>query len=107
MDSKWAAFDLGDIAERRRAGDDPWLEFLRAPSLYAGLYVLPAGATDPQTPHQEDEVYHVIRGKARFTADGEESAVKAGTVLYVAAHVEHRFHAIEEDLEVLVFFSRE
>jgi mannose-6-phosphate isomerase-like protein (cupin superfamily) len=33
-------------------------------------------------------------------------AVKAGAVLYVAAHVEHRFHSIEEDLEVLVFFSR-
>jgi quercetin dioxygenase-like cupin family protein len=107
MDSKWAAFDLADIAERRRqAGDDPWLEFLRVPSLYAGLYVLPAGATDPQTPHEEDEVYHVIRGRARFTVDGEELAVKAGAVLYVAAHVEHRFHSIEEDLEVLVFFSR-
>ncbi|HTG31780.1 MAG TPA: cupin domain-containing protein [Thermoanaerobaculia bacterium] len=107
MDSKWAAFDLADIGERRRqAGDDPWLEFLRVPSLYAGLYVLPAGTADPQTPHEEDEVYHVIRGRARFTVDGEDLAVKAGAVLYVAAHVEHRFHSIEEDLEVLVFFSR-
>ena len=40
------------------------------------------------------------------TVAGEEMAVGAGTMLYVAAHVEHRFHSIEEDLEVLVFFAR-
>ena len=104
MDPKWAAFDLKDI-DRERDGDI-WREFLKVPSLRTGLYVLPAGSTDPQTPHQEDEVYHVIRGRARFTADGNEMAVGPGTVLYVAAHVEHRFHSIEEDLEVLVFFAR-
>jgi mannose-6-phosphate isomerase-like protein (cupin superfamily) len=107
MDRTWAAFDLADIAQRhRQAGDDPWLEFLRVSSLRAGLYVLPAGATDPQTPHAEDEVYHVLRGSARFTADGSEMEVGPGTVLYVAAYTDHRFHTIEEDLEILVFFAR-
>lgn len=106
MDPKWAAFDLQDVDRRRREeGGDIWREFLRVPSLRTGLYALPAGSTDPQTPHEEDEVYHVVRGKARFTADGHEMAVGPGTVLYVAAHVEHRFHAIEEDLEILVFFA--
>lgn len=103
--TKWAAFELSEIERRQRAGKAPWLEFLRVPALYAGLYVLPAGATDPQQPHEADEVYHVIRGRARFTAAGEETVVGPGTVLYVAARVEHRFHSIEEDLEVLVFFA--
>jgi len=105
MDSKWAAFRLSEIEERRRAGNDPWLEFLKVPSLRTGLYVLAAGAVDTQSPHAEDEVYHVVRGRGRFTADGEEMAVEAGAVLFVAAGVEHRFHSIEEDLEILVFFS--
>lgn len=105
MDPKQAAFDLSEIEQRRRAGGDPWLEFLKVSSLRVGLYVLPAGSMDTQTPHEEDEVYHVIRGKGRFVADGEDREVGAGAVLFVAAHVEHRFHSIEEDLEVLVFFA--
>jgi len=107
MDPKWAAFRLSEIDEqRRRAGEDPWLEFLKVSSLRTGLYVLPAGSVDTQSPHTEDEVYYVVRGRGRFTADGEDMAVEAGAVLFVAAHVEHRFHSIEEDLEILVFFAR-
>lgn len=107
MDPKWAAFRLSEIDEqRRRAGDDPWLELLKVSSLRTGLYALPAGSVDTQSPHTEDEVYYVVRGRGRFTADGEDMAVEAGAVLFVAAHVEHRFHSIEEDLEILVFFAR-
>ncbi|HEV2855995.1 MAG TPA: cupin domain-containing protein [Thermoanaerobaculia bacterium] len=107
MDSKWAAFRLSEIDEqRRRAGEAPWLEFLKVPSLRTGLYVLPAGSVDTQSPHAEDEVYYVVRGRGRFTADGNDMSVEAGAVLFVAAHAEHRFHSIEEDLEILVFFAR-
>lgn len=106
MDTKQAAFDLSEIEQRRSAGGDPWLEFLKVPTLRVGLYVLAAGSVDTQTPHEEDEIYHVIRGRGRFVADGEDREVGPGAVLFVAARVEHRFHSIEEDLEVLVFFSR-
>lgn len=106
MDPKQIAFDLSEIEQRRRAGKDPWLEFLKVPSLRVGLYVLAAGSVDTQTPHEEDEVYHVIRGRGRFVAAGEDMAVGPGSVLFVKAQVEHRFHSIEEDLEILVFFAR-
>lgn len=91
--------------ERRRAQDKPYLEFLRVSSMSAGLYVLAAGATDQQRPHHEDEMYYVIRGKALFRAGSEDSQVSAGSVLFVAAEVEHRFYDIEEELAVLVFFA--
>jgi quercetin dioxygenase-like cupin family protein len=71
----------------------------------AGLYVLPAGATDPQRPHYEDEMYYVLRGKARFRAANEDWEVSAGSVLFVAAEVEHRFYDIVEELAVLFFFA--
>lgn len=80
-------------------------EFLRVPSMSAGLYVLPAGATDPQRPHHEDEVYYVVRGRARFKVADEDQEVLAGSVLFVAAEVEHRFYDIAEELAVLVFFA--
>jgi mannose-6-phosphate isomerase-like protein (cupin superfamily) len=71
----------------------------------AGLYVLPAGGDDPQLPHQEDEMYYVIRGQAWFRAGTEDRQISAGSVLFVAAKVEHKFHDITDELAVLVFFA--
>jgi hypothetical protein len=47
----------------------------------------------------------VLAGKAKLTAGGDTRAVAPGDAVFVAAGVEHRFHDIEEDLDVLVFFS--
>ena len=98
-------FHLPDLcAERARAGK-LYLEFLRVPALSAGVYVLPVGGIDPQRPHREDEVYYVVRGAGRMWVGSEEQEVKAGSVIFVAAQVEHRFFDIREELEVLVFFA--
>jgi len=70
-----------------------------------GLYVLPAGGVDPQSPHTEDEVYYVVSGKAQIQVADESRAVQAGLMVYVAKNVEHRFHSIEEELTVIVFFA--
>ena len=99
------AFDLTRLISEHDPSEEPYLEFLRAPSLSVGLYVLPAGATDPQQPHTEDEVYHVVSGRGRIQVGAEDRAVEAGTVVFVEAGVDHRFHAIAENLTVLVFFA--
>jgi quercetin dioxygenase-like cupin family protein len=91
-------------AQRARSGK-LYREFLRVATMSAGLYVLAAGATDPQRPHHEDELYYVLRGKAHFRAGDEDLEISAGSVLFVAAEVEHRFYDIAEDLAVLVFFA--
>jgi mannose-6-phosphate isomerase-like protein (cupin superfamily) len=103
--SKAEFFTLNEIDMQRAAGNKLYKEFLRVPSMSAGLYVLPAGGTDPQRPHHEDEMYYVVRGRARFRAGDEDREVSAGTVLFVAAEVEHRFYDIKEELAVLVFFA--
>ena len=90
--------------ERAKAGK-LYREFLRVPAMSTGLYVLPVGAADPQKPHHEDEMYYVIRGRGRFRAGDEEAEVSAGSVLFVAAEIEHRFDDITEELAVLVFFA--
>ncbi|MGD9714602.1 MAG: cupin domain-containing protein, partial [Thermomicrobiales bacterium] len=73
--------------------------------LSVGLYVIPAGGTDPQSPHGEVEVYYVISGKGTLRAGDKEFPAESGSVLYVAKHVPHEFHDITEDLRVLVFFA--
>ena len=104
-DSKAEFFTLKEIDAQRAASDKRYQEFLRVPTMSAGLYVLRAGANDPQRPHHEDEMYYVVRGRARFRVGNEHTQVSAGTVLFVAAEVEHRFYDIEEELAVLVFFA--
>jgi len=103
--SEAAFFTVGEIDHQRVQSGKLYREFLRAPTLSAGLYVLPAGTADPQLPHREDEMYYVIRGKARFHGGHEDGEVVAGSVLFVAAEVEHRFYDIKEELVVLVFFA--
>ena len=96
---------LTEIDRQRAEGGKPYREFLRVPSMSAGLYVLSAGSTDLQRPHHEDEMYYVVRGRARFRASDEDQEVSSGSVLFVAAEVEHRFYDITEELAVLVFFA--
>jgi mannose-6-phosphate isomerase-like protein (cupin superfamily) len=96
---------VGEIDPQRTKSGKVYREFLRVPAMSAGLYVLPAGTTDLQRPHHEDEMYYVVRGKARFRAGDEEQEISTGSVLYVAAEVEHRFYDIAEELAVLVFFA--
>ena len=108
MNASVAKIWFGQIAEidsARAQSGKLYREFLRVPSMSAGLYVLAPGATDPQRPHHEDEMYYVVRGRARFQAGGTDTEVSARSVLFVAAEVEHRFHDITEELAVLVFFA--
>jgi mannose-6-phosphate isomerase-like protein (cupin superfamily) len=105
MEMNLSIFDITELSRERAESGRSYLEFLRVDALNAGLYHLAAGSEDRQSPHKEDEVYHIVKGKARFRAGEEERPVQAGSVIYVRAGVGHRFLEIEEDLEVLVFFS--
>jgi len=99
------AWELSELEAARAAGGRLYHEFISVPDLSGGLYVLEAGATDPQSPHAEDELYVVMSGRAKVTVDGEVRQVAEGSVIFVGARVEHRFHDIEERLVLLVMFG--
>lgn len=86
-------------------GDATYREFLRVPALSLGLFAAASGHTDTQTPHDEDEVYVVVSGAAVLEVAGERTAMHAGSVAYVPAHVPHRFEDVSEDLRVVVVFT--
>jgi mannose-6-phosphate isomerase-like protein (cupin superfamily) len=98
-------YELAQLIQQRADSNKLYLEFLKVPDLSMGVYVLPAGGTDPQSPHTEDEVYYVASGRAKIRVADEDRAVQAGSIVYVAKNVEHRFHSIEAELTVLVFFA--
>jgi len=99
------AYELTQLIQQREASNNLYLEFLKVPDLSMGLYVLPAGGTDPQSPHTEDEVYYVVGGRAKIKVANEDRDVQAGSIVYVAKNVEHCFHSIEEELKIIVFFA--
>ena len=99
------AFELDDLLRTLEGGDRLYHEFIRTHDLSVGLYVLPAGGTDPQSPHTEDEVYYVVSGRGRISVGDQDRDVTAGSVVFVGADVEHRFHDIEEKLVILVVFG--
>jgi mannose-6-phosphate isomerase-like protein (cupin superfamily) len=98
-------FDLSALLTQRQELRKAYLEFLRIPAMSAGIYVLPPGGTDAQRPHKEDELYYVVRGRARMRIAEEDRDVTAGSAIFVERNVEHRFHNIEEELVVIVFFA--
>jgi len=105
-DAPAARFFSIEALLKERSPERPYHPFLDEPTLAMGMYVLAKGARDTQQPHDLDEVYVVWRGRGRFTAEGETRPVTEGDILFVRAHAEHRFHDIEEDLELVVVFSK-
>lgn len=114
-------FHIKDLGREREANGRLYHEFLRVPAMSAGVYVLAAGTTDPQKPHHQDELYYVIRGRARMkigpiqnilnansggeSDEGHDQEVTVGSLIFVEKGREHRFYDIAEELEILVFFA--
>lgn len=97
--------DPAAIAASLPAAAATYKEFLRNRVMSLGVYVLAAGAVDPQKPHREDEVYYVLEGRATVQVGDESAEVGPGALVFVPAHAFHRFHTIVEDLRLLVFFA--
>lgn len=97
-------------------------EHLRATHLSVGTYCIPVGGKDGQLPHAEDEVYVVVRGRAKLVRDPDGDApgqagargddagegayeVGPGSVIHVPAHQAHHFTEVTEDLSMVVVFA--
>ena len=99
------SYELGRVIDERQRAGRAYLEFLRFPSMSLGIYSLPAGGVDPQKPHNEDEIYYVLQGRATIRVGSEDRLVESGSLVFVPANVEHHFHSITEELTLLVFFA--
>ncbi|MDT0446025.1 cupin domain-containing protein [Streptomyces johnsoniae] len=98
-------FRLDQLEAERIANDGAYLRFLRERNMSVGLYALNAGQSDPQRPQRQDVVNFVVSGRASMTVGEETTMVARGSVVYVPAGVQARFHHITEDLRVLIMFS--
>lgn len=97
-------FEIPRLLADRPAGHN-YFELIRVPAMSAGLYVLQPGQPDQQSPHHEDELYYVVGGRATIRVANEDRAVAPGTAVFVPAGVQHHFHSITAQLQVLVIFA--
>src|SRR5690242_19586203 len=100
------AYHLQDLIGRLDNSRPDIAEFFDGGRMRMSVARWPAGSTDPQHPHAEDEVYVVSQGRARLEVAGERVDVGPGSVLFVPAGVDHHFRDITEDLQALVVWAR-
>ena len=98
-------FTMKELSAKRAARGGPYFSFLEVPAMSCGVYELAKGARDGQQPHERDEIYAVMKGKATFVGGTERTKVEPGSIIYVPRGAEHRFEEITEDLSLLVVFA--
>ena len=101
----WQVFDLAQLQKQLTSAPVQYKEFLKVSALSCGLYRLGVGARDMQSPHDEDEIYFVLSGKAKMKLGDTERLVEPGNLLYVGATETHSFFEIIEEMTLLVFFA--
>ena len=99
----WLA-SLGEIraALATLPADKQYFYPIRHGSMRVGLYA-PRGH-DPQSPHDQDEIYIVHKGTGTFRKGTETRSFEPGDVIFVEAGIDHRFETFSDDFETWVVF---
>ena len=59
---------------------------------------------DPQTPHDQDELYFVVAGRSEFVLQEQRMHLAAGDAVFVPAGAVHRFEHFSDDFATWVVF---
>lgn len=84
------------------SASSPFEVVFKSPEVSVELYA-PVGA-DKQKPHDRDELYIVATGRGTFSRGDELVPFGPGDLLFVPAHVPHRFETFTDDFRVWVIF---
>lgn len=99
-------YQIEDLLKTAASQDGRYYRFIDNEKLTSGIYELQAGDEDLQNPHEWDELYYVLEGEAVLKAGDKSYNAVPGSILFVAADVDHKFVDIKRDLKILVFFSK-
>ena len=105
MAGSYLTFDVDELQRKYAGADSPYNEFLRRRGMSIGVYILPVGAEDKQTPHSADEVYIILSGRGRLRVVDEVVDVAPGALVSVDHGEDHQFVDVTEDLHMLVIFA--
>ncbi len=95
-------FTLASLLEQSRLADQHAVRFHEGPNWAAGILHLQPGQRDPQTPHDRDELYLVLRGQGVLRIGQDRHPVAPGDFWLVPAGTEDRFEDYHH--EMVVFY---
>lgn len=81
--------------------------FIERSNMAVGVLRLRPNELDPQDPHLYDEIYYIVQGDGYLNVEGEEIAIREGSVIFVPAHAKHKFHGNSKELIALYVFAGE
>lgn len=66
--------------------------------------LLKKGSLVPEHSHENEQVTYILDGALKFWIDGKEIVVRTGEVLCIPAHMPHKAEAVEDTVDLDVFY---
>jgi quercetin dioxygenase-like cupin family protein len=66
--------------------------------------LLKKGCVVPEHSHENEQVTYILEGALKFWIDGKEIVVAAGQVLCIPPHMPHKAEAMEDTVDLDVFY---
>ena len=98
----WQGTVFEGLSRLPEPAQERFVELFRKDRVSIEIYS-PRG-TDPQQPHDQDEIYVVISGTGSFVAGEARQPFLPGDAILVAAGIVHRFEDFTDDRVVWVVF---
>jgi mannose-6-phosphate isomerase-like protein (cupin superfamily) len=98
-------FDTKKFIDEIKRSDGYFHTFLNRKNIAAGILALSPDEEDTQEPHDDDEIYYVVRGDGYLRIQDKDYPVSEGMAYYVQKNIPHRFHGNKKELVVVYFFS--
>ncbi len=65
---------------------------------------LKKGVVVPEHSHENEQLTYILEGALKFWIDGKEIVVHAGEVLCIPPHMPHKAEAVEDTVDLDVFY---
>lgn len=98
-------FDTNEYIKNIAKSTSYYHTFINRDSLAAGILLLKPGEKDTQIPHENDEIYYVVRGDGFLSIEGKDYPVSEAKAYFVGKNMVHKFHGNKKELIVLYFFG--
>lgn len=73
-------------------------------NLMLARILLKKGCVVPEHSHENEQLTYVLEGALKFWIDGKEIIVGAGEVLCIPPHMPHKAEAVEDCVDIDVFY---
>jgi quercetin dioxygenase-like cupin family protein len=79
-------------------------QMITGEKLMIARVLLKKGVIVPEHSHENEQLTYILEGALKFWIDGREIVVHAGEVLCIPPHMPHKAQAVEDTVDLDVFY---